>query len=63
VNRDYYLAYKRAVLNYILKDKDERVRIGISLPFHSLSEWGKPERKKIFSQNWGLTLAEAKKML
>ncbi len=41
VNADYYLAYKRSVLNYILKDREEMVRVGISMSFEKSSEWGK----------------------
>jgi hypothetical protein len=33
VNADYYFAYKKSVLNYILKDREEMVRVGISLSF------------------------------
>jgi hypothetical protein len=45
-SRDYYLAYKKAVLDYILKDKDEMVRTGISLTFGKVVEWGRPLPRK-----------------
>lgn len=35
VNAEYYLAYKKSVLNYILRDKEEMLRIGISITFNS----------------------------
>jgi len=42
VNAEYYLAYKKSVLDYILKDKSEMVRTGINLVFTTVGEWGKP---------------------
>jgi hypothetical protein len=36
VNTDYYMAYKKSVLNYILRDKEEMLRIGISITFGNL---------------------------
>jgi hypothetical protein len=42
VNKEYYLAYKKSVLDYILKDKSEMFRTGINLIFSTVSEWGKP---------------------
>lgn len=35
VNAEYYLAYKKSVLNYILRDKEEMLRIGISITFNN----------------------------
>ena len=37
VNVEYYMAYKKSVLNYILRDKDETMRIGISITFNNLT--------------------------
>lgn len=47
VNTDYYMAYKKSVLNYILRDKEEMLRIGISIAFNNLIEWGKPVHRKM----------------
>lgn len=47
VNNDYYMAYKKSVLNYILRDKEEMLRIGISITFNNLLEWGKPVHRKM----------------
>ena len=44
-NKEYYLAYKKSVLDYILKDKEEMVRTGINLTFKRVPEWGKPAKK------------------
>ena len=41
-NKEYYRAYKKAVLDYILKDKEEMVRTGINITFKTVPEWGKP---------------------
>ena len=46
VNTEYYLAYKKSVLNYILRDKEEMLRIGISITFTPQNEWGKPILRK-----------------
>jgi dynein heavy chain, axonemal len=29
VNQDYYVSVKKSILNYVLKDEDEKKRIGI----------------------------------
>lgn len=46
VNKEYYLAYKKSVLDYILKDKSEMFRTGINLIFSKVGEWGKPVHTK-----------------
>jgi hypothetical protein len=46
VNKEYYLAYKKSVLDYILKDKSEMFRTGIHLIFDTVGEWGKSVHTK-----------------
>jgi dynein heavy chain len=29
INKDYYNSVRRSILNYVLKDHDERMRIGV----------------------------------
>jgi hypothetical protein len=42
-NQEYYRAYKKSILDYILKDAKERERTSISVIFDPPVEWG--ERK------------------
>jgi hypothetical protein len=40
VNRSYYTASKKAILDYILKDEDEKRRIGVTQTYTAVPEWG-----------------------
>lgn len=62
-NNEYYLAYKKAVLDYILKDKDEMVRTGINISFKAVREWGKPIKKKLTPSFHMYSLKESKRLL
>ena len=42
VNQEYFQAYKKAVLDYVLKDQEERRRVGIGVIFKKAREWGEP---------------------
>ena len=62
-NKSYYLAYKKAVLDYILKDKDEMARTGINITFKTVPEWGKPIKKSVASKGFLVNMKEARKQL
>jgi len=49
VNRNYFMAYKKAILDYILKDKEEMVRTGINIIFKTIPDWGKPKHMRVTS--------------
>lgn len=39
-NQEYYRAYKKSILDYILKDSKERERTSIHVVFRPPTEWG-----------------------
>jgi len=63
VNKEYYKAYKKAVLDYILKDRDEMTRVGISIVFKPVKDWGQATiiASKILNTN--INMDDAKKFL
>jgi hypothetical protein len=63
VNNDYYKAYKKSVLDYILKDKEEMVRTGVSIIFKPAADWGRPLKRKICPQFISVNSNEAKRAL
>ena len=63
VNSDYYMAYKRSALNYILRDKEEMLRIGISITFNNSAEWGKPIQRKLLLLNVTVNINQSKTLL
>lgn len=44
-NIEYYRAYKKAILDYILEDPHERERTAIDVVFRPAPTWGKPKAK------------------
>lgn len=40
INRDYYDAVRKAILDYVLKDETERYRIGIMETFEEVKDYG-----------------------
>ena len=40
INKDYYESVKKSIVDYILKDDDERLRIGIIEVIDELPEYG-----------------------
>lgn len=40
INRDYYESVKKSILDYVLKDEDERKRIGIMSTFDEVVDYG-----------------------
>lgn len=40
INRDYYESVKKSILDYVLKDEDERKRVGIMTTFEEVIDYG-----------------------
>jgi dynein heavy chain len=40
INNDYYVSVKKSIVDYVLKDEDERMRIGIIEIIDELAEYG-----------------------
>jgi len=40
VNQDYYDSVRKAILDYVLKDKDECKRIGITETYETVADYG-----------------------
>jgi dynein heavy chain len=40
INRDYYESVRKSILDYVLKDDDERKRIGIMSTFNEVKDYG-----------------------
>jgi len=57
------MAYKKSVLDYILRDKEEMVRTGVNIIFKPVPDWGKPSRRKIPHQLITINSNEAKHAL
>ncbi len=45
INGEYYVAGKKAILDYILRDEMERVRTGIFVSFRPVRDWGTGVKK------------------
>lgn len=51
VNQDYYDSVRKAILDYVLKDKDECKRIGITETYETVADYGQPAKKAIVADN------------
>ena len=40
INRDYYVSVRKAILDYVLKDESERLKIGIMETFDEVIDYG-----------------------
>lgn len=40
INRDYYDSVRKSILDYVLKDEDERKRIGLMATFDQVQDYG-----------------------
>lgn len=40
INRDYYDSVRKAILDYVLKDNSERLRVGIMATFDEVVDYG-----------------------
>lgn len=40
INRDYYESVRKSILDYVLKDDDERKRIGLMTTFDEVKDYG-----------------------
>lgn len=47
INTEYYYSGRKAILDYVLRDEDERNRIGISKVLKPVEQWGCSSRKTI----------------
>lgn len=47
INHQYYYSSRKAILDYVLKDSEERNRIGIVTVMQPVEEWGCSTRKTI----------------
>lgn len=53
VNQDYYDSVRKSILDYVLKDPEERLRIGITETYESVGEYGEYAVKKIMAdEEW-----------
>lgn len=41
INKDYYDSVRKSILDYVLKDEEERMRIGIMETFEEVIDYGK----------------------
>lgn len=60
-NRDYFLSMKKSILDYVLKDEEERLRVGIVEIIDELGEYGSAVYAGIEpSEEWKKRVNEAR---
>lgn len=40
INKNYYWSIKKTILDYVLLEDSEKVRLGIAITFDTVSTWG-----------------------
>jgi dynein heavy chain len=51
VNQDYYDSVRKSILDYVLKDPEEKRRIGITETYDAVKDYGAPATKAIMADN------------
>lgn len=51
VNQDYYDSVRKSILDYVLKDQDERMRIGIMETYDQVPDYGEAKYKGILADS------------
>lgn len=64
VNQDYYDSIRKAILDYVLRDPEERSRIGITETYEAAVDYGAPASKHILAdKQWQACTANAREFI
>lgn len=64
INKDYYESVKKSIVDYVLKDEEERLRIGIIEVIDEIPDYGTSEYKGIEpDDDWKDSVHECKEKI